>query len=124
MDSGTAVLSAEHSFFSSLLAGDVKTLDALLADDFLLIDVLQGAEVPKPVLLAALAAGQVRFESITPAEQRVRLYGDTPLVTGRTEMRMRFGADEVVVRSRYTHVYVRHQETWRFVSAQGTPIAE
>src|SRR5262249_19790856 len=64
MDSEPAVLAADKTFFSSLLTGAVGTLDQLLAADFLLVDVLRGAEVPKPVLLAALAAGQIRFEII------------------------------------------------------------
>jgi hypothetical protein len=53
------VLSAERSFFSSLTAGDVSVLDALLADDFLLIDVLRRSEVFKPALLSALGAGRI-----------------------------------------------------------------
>ena len=122
MDAETAVLSAEHSFFSSLIAGEVAVLDALLADDFLLIDVLRGTEVSKTALLAALGGGQVRFEAIEPAEARVRLYGDAAVVTGRTEMRMRIGEDSATIRSRYTHVYVRQGGSWRFVSAQGTQI--
>jgi hypothetical protein len=37
----------------------------------------------------------------------VLLYGDTAVVTGRTEMMMLFWQDSATVRSRYTHVYVR-----------------
>jgi ketosteroid isomerase-like protein len=124
MDSETAVRTAEKTFFASLLAGDVETLDQLLAADFLLVDVLRGAEVPKPDLLAALATGQVRFDSIDPVESRVRQYGDASVVTGRTRMKIGFGEESVEVRSRYTHVYVFQEGAWRFVSAQGTQIAE
>ena len=63
------------------------------------------------------------FRDIERVEARVRLYGDAAVVTGRTRMRMSVGPDEFEVRSRYTHVYVRQTETWRFVSAQGAQIA-
>jgi ketosteroid isomerase-like protein len=122
MDAETAVLAAEQTFFSSLLAADVATLDGLLADDFLIIDVMRGGLTAKAELLGAIGAGMVRFQEIEPAEARVRLYGDTAVVTGRTHMRMRFGTDEAEVRSRYTHVFARQSGAWRFVSAQGTQI--
>lgn len=122
MDAETAVLAAEQTFFSSLLAADVATLDALLADDFQIVDVMRGGLTAKAELIGAIGAGLVRFREIEPAETRVRLYGEAAVVTGRTRMRMSFGPDEVEVRSRYTHVYVRLGETWRFVSAQGTQI--
>jgi hypothetical protein len=132
MNDPAAPLAADRLFFSSLLAGGVSDLDRLLDDDFLLIDVLSGGEVGKPVLLAALGAGHLRFDSIDPAEIRVRLYGATAVVTGRTHMTGRFADAPFEARSRYTHVYVRsdpqpqpqpqQQGGWRLVSAQGTPI--
>jgi hypothetical protein len=59
--------------------------------DVILVDVLGGAEAPEPALLAALAAGQVRFEIIDAIESRVRQYGDTAVVTGRTQTKIAFG---------------------------------
>jgi ketosteroid isomerase-like protein len=122
MDAETAVLAAEQTFFSSLLAADVARLDGLLADDFQIIDVMRGGLTAKAELLGAIGAGLVRFREIEPAEARVRLYGDAAVVTGRTRMRLSAGPDEAEVRSRYTHVYVRQSGVWRFVSAQGTQI--
>ena len=118
------VLAAERQFFASLIAADGPALERVLADDFLLIDVMRGAEVSKGDLVAALEAGQVRFDGIEASGTRARLYGDAAVVTGRTEMRMTFGGTSVTVGSRYTHVFVRQGQEWRFVSAQGTQIAE
>jgi ketosteroid isomerase-like protein len=123
MDAETAVLSADQTFFSSLLAADVTKLDELLADDFQIVDVMRGGLTAKAELLGAIGAGFVRFREIEPAEARARLYGDAAVVTGRTRMRISVGSDEVEVPSRYTHVYARQGGVWRFVSAQGTRIA-
>ena len=122
MDAKTAVLSAEQAFFAALLAGDVTTLDRLLADDFQIVDVMRGGLTAKSELLAALETGSVRFLEIEPDETRVRMYGEAAVVTGRTRMRMSIGPEQAEVRSRYTHVYVWQSGAWRFVSAQGTPI--
>jgi arsenate reductase (thioredoxin) len=116
-------LAVDRRFFSALIAADVKSLDRLLADDFILIDVMRGAEVTKEAFLAVLGTGQIRFEAIEPAENRVRRYQTTAIVTGRTRMNGRFGDTPWAASSRYTHVYVQQQGPWRMVSAQGTPIA-
>ena len=106
-------LAAEQQFFSSLIGGDVGALDRILADDFLLIDVMTGSEVRKPDLLAVLGSGQLKFEAIEPVESRVRLYGITAVITGRTQMSGRFSEMVFTASSRYTHVFFKEQGQWR-----------
>jgi hypothetical protein len=122
MDSQPDPLAAEQQFFSSLISGDVGALDRIIGDDFLLIDVLTGSEVRKPDLLAVLGSGQLKFEAIQPVESQVRVYGITAVITGRTQMRGRFGETPFTASSRYTHVFVKEHSQWRLVSAQGTQI--
>ena len=117
-------LAAEQEFFGALVAGKLEVLDQLLVDDFILVDVMRGGEITKPGLLAAVASGQAKFESIEPSETRVRSFGSTAIVNGRTEMRGRFGESAFAVRSRYTHVYVEQQGRLRLASAQGTQIID
>jgi ketosteroid isomerase-like protein len=114
---------ADRRFFAALLEASLPKLEELLAEDFLLIDVMSGSEVPRAAMLEALGSGQLQFQSIEPAERRVRRYGSTAVVTGRTEMAMRFGDSAVTACSRYTHVFVEQDGRWRMVAAQGTPIA-
>src|SRR5262249_33466183 len=123
MEEALDPLAAERAFFTALVEARPEALDRVLADDFLLIDVMKGAEITRISLLAVLGSGELRFEVIEPAEQRVRLYPATAVVTGRTQMRGRFGGAPFAALSRYTHVYVEQQGRWRLVAAQGTPIA-
>lgn len=115
-------LAAEQHFFSSLISGDLRALDRIVADDFLLIDVMTGSEVKKADLLTVLKSGQLKFDTIKPVESQVRLYGITAVITGRTQMNGRFGEMPFTASSRYTHVFVKEQTQWRLVSAQGTQI--
>jgi hypothetical protein len=96
----------------------------LLADDFVLIDVMRGGEVPKAALLAAIQSGDLKFESIEPADVRLRTHPGTAIVTGRTRMRIKFQETPAEVHSRYTHVYVAIDARWRLAAGQGTPITE
>ena len=118
------ILAAENAFFTGLMQADAKALEAVLADDFVLIDVMQGAEVPRSALLALVGSGQLRFLAIERLDSHVRRYGTAAVVTGRTQMRGQFGEQGFTVHSRYTHVYVERQRGWQLVAAQGTQISE
>jgi uncharacterized protein (TIGR02246 family) len=125
MDETTEPLATEHRFFRALVQGDAAELDRIMADDCVMIDLMRGGETPKAMLIQAVAGGHARFGEITPIEARVRRYGSTAVVTGRTEMRVHMGGDTpFVAASRYTHVYVEQDGRWRMVSAQGTRITE
>ena len=113
----------DRRFFQSLREADAASLEHVLADDFLLIDVVSGTEIAKPPLLEAVRSAHVKFESIDVLESRERRYPGTAVITGRTQMRGRFGEAPFSVNSRYTHVYIEQQGAWRLVAAQGTPIA-
>ncbi len=117
-------LATERRFFRALAGPDLEELDKIMADDCVMIDLMRGGETPKDALLQGLRSGQAKFEEIEPAEVRVRRYGSTAVVTGRTEMRVRIGETPFAASSRYTHVYVEQQGRWRMVAAQGTRIAE
>ena len=74
---------------------------------------------------ASVSCGQIEgvaSSTLLPAEQRVRRYQATIVITGRTRMKGRLGDAPFSASSRYTHVYVEQQGEWRLVAAQGTPI--
>jgi len=117
------VVACDEAFFAALLAADPDLLGTILADDFLIVDVLSGQVARREELLGAIRSWQLRFAEVTRyAEERsVRLHAPAAVVTGRTQMVMRYQGDEVTTQSRYTHVYTRDSGRWRLLSAQGTP---
>ena len=116
-------LAADKQFFDALIAGDAGAVGRLLADGFVLIDVMSGSEIMRSDFLAALGSGQIKFESIEPADNHVRLYQTTAIITGRTQMKGRLGDAPFAASSRYTHVFVDLQGEWRLATAQGTQIS-
>lgn len=123
MNDDSGPLAAERRFFAGLLDSNVETLDRVLADNFMLIDVMGGSEIPKAVLLDAIRSGQLKFDTIEHLDSRVRFYASAAVVTGSTQMTGRFGAMPFTAHSRYTHVFVEQQSEWRLVAAQGTQIS-
>jgi hypothetical protein len=117
-------VAADDAFFDALITADGAALDALLAGDFAIIDVMRGAEADKAAFVAVVRGGEVAFDSIEPAERRVRLYDTTAVITGRTSMSGSFAGAPFEAASRYTHVFVDQGHGWRLVAAQGTQIVE
>jgi hypothetical protein len=115
-------LHTDHQFFAALIQADVSVLEHMLTADFILIDVMSGSEISKPAFLGFIGSRQIKFESITPAENRVRIYQTTAVITGRTEMIGKLSDTPFVAHSRYTHVYAMQQNEWQLISAQGTQI--
>jgi ketosteroid isomerase-like protein len=118
----TFVLQAENAFFAALMASDRDALEQLLDKDFVLID-LSGTMLHLSGFISALESGHLKFESIRTINSEVRLYGETAIVTGETEMRGTSKDQYFQAFSRYTHVYQEQaDDTFLLVSAQGTLI--
>jgi Domain of unknown function (DUF4440) len=94
-------LTVDTSFFTALVEARLPELDRLLAEDFVLVDVMSGSEVNKPALLAVLASGQLKFANITLVESRVRQYGTSAVINGRTQMSGSFDGMPFAASSRY-----------------------
>lgn len=118
------IFAADNRFFEALMHADSATLDKLLVEDFILVDVNMGSAIEKSILVPLVGSGHLKFDEIqpNPAEWRVRFYGPTAIATGRTQMRGSYESAPWSAHSRYTHVYIEDQGTWRLASAQGTPI--
>jgi ketosteroid isomerase-like protein len=123
-NTSTAAIDVDRRFFNALLGADVIELEQILADDFIIIDVMRGAVTSKSEIIQAVQSGQVKFEEIEVVDSHPRVYGNAAVVTGSTRMVLRFGNATMEVRSRYTHVYCELEGAWRLVSAQGTRITD
>jgi ketosteroid isomerase-like protein len=119
-------MAADAAFFAALLAADAARLEQLLADDFMIVDVNQGAVTDRAAFIGFAASGAARFEAIDTdaADSIVRFYGATAIVIGATAMRFKLeDGSSFSARSRYTHVFARaSSNVWQLVSAQGTRI--
>jgi ketosteroid isomerase-like protein len=119
------LVAADDAFFGALVDANVDALEGLLADDFIIVDVMRGTEVDRYDFLAPIANQQLKFEEIEPTDRRVRHYGGISIINGRTNMKGHFLAAPFRVASRYTHVFLRADSgVWQLISAQGTPIHE
>lgn len=114
-------LTLDRDFLRALVSREFNSLEQILADDFILID-LSGMVVAKEEFLGSLRLGDLKFETIHAEEISLRVYGPAALVRGLTTMKGSFKSAPFAFNSRYTHTYVEQEGRWRMVAAQGTPV--
>ena len=71
----------------------------------------------------ALPSMGVSVEKVELDEVKLRVLGDTGIVTGRALARVKTPGGPVVENVRFTRVYQRRGDGWRMVAGQGTRIA-
>jgi len=98
--------------------GDMKTLDAIYADDFSAI-AGNGQIINKQQLFAVFKRSDPQI-AFTTDEISVRVFKKTAVFTGRLIGRAADG--KIVAASRFTHFFVRRGGHWRCVHGQSTPL--
>ncbi len=109
----------EQDWRQALLASNVTELDHLLADDYLGVTA-NGTLETKADLLAMRRSGTTRLSQLDLSDLKVRVYGDTAVVTSRAEVAGTNGGTDISGRYRYTRVYNRRNGQWRIVSFEAS----
>ena len=117
------LLKANRKYDEALVRGDVATLDQLYADEFV-YTTPDGEVRDKAQQLAFTRAGDLRLESGQSDDVRMRLYGNTAVMTGRFTAKGTFRNKRIDIRERYTAVWVRINGRWRLVAEQGNLIRQ
>ena len=94
---------------------DAMALDRIYADDFIGIGP-SGTVRTKPQVIADFTSGDLRFQSITTDEVRVRVYGNTAVETGRSTMIGQDKGKAVPRDNRFTRVWIKQIGRWRLVA--------
>lgn len=122
-DERKIVLELDSLRAKALVDKDIATLDRIIADDYTHVE-SSGNARSKRELLESLRRSDYHFKSFVIDANRVRIYGDTAVVTGRyhNEIVTSKGLQPVKY-ARHLRVYVRRDGTWRNVAHQATESA-
>jgi ketosteroid isomerase-like protein len=108
----------ESEWREAAVKNDIPTLDRLLSDDFICITDT-GTLQTKQQMLASRAPGAVKFDKIDYSDTKIRVYGDSAVVTTTADVvGHSVTTGDLTGRYRYTRVYTRHNKdgAWRIVS--------
>ena len=82
MSNDKEILALEDKRYAVMCGGDFAALEAMLHDE-LLYTHSSGLTDTKATWLASLRSGKTKYKSAACGDRKVRLVGDTALVTGR-----------------------------------------
>jgi ketosteroid isomerase-like protein len=119
-DPAATLVELEHTLASAWVKGDRPFIEALLAQDWTVTDPSGKVLSRQQVLDEAFVTSDRNITGMTIDEVRVRLFGDTAVVTGRTQATGAYRGNSVTVVLRFTDVFVRSDAGWRVVTSQGT----
>jgi ketosteroid isomerase-like protein len=94
---------------------DAIALERIYADDFIGVGP-SGTVRTKPQVISDFTSGDLRFQSITTDDVRVRVYGNAAVETGRSTMNGQDKGNAVPRDTRFTRVWVKQQGRWRLVA--------
>ncbi len=113
---------AGQEYDRAWLQQDAAAFERLLADDVTQID-HEGKVFSKAEIVANAKSGAVKFETGQSDDVKVRVYGNTAVVTGRWTEKSTNKGKPVDGTMLNTVVFVKKNGNWQVVSDQVTPIA-
>ena len=97
------LLKLENKFARVVINNDADAIDRFLADDWIIIDP-DGGIIDKARFLAVIKSGVLSHELMESADLRVRLYGNTAVVTGLTTTKGKFMGQDFTSCERATDI--------------------
>jgi ketosteroid isomerase-like protein len=108
----------EREWFEAVVKNDAATLNRIFADDFTAIS-SDGSIIGKADMVKMFSGGKFKLDEIKSEEFKLRLYGTTAVVNGRSTY-IRDG--KALGSSSHTEVWVKRAGVWKAVSWVSIPI--
>jgi len=111
----------EQKWREAIISNNVSEMDHLLADDYIGISA-NGTVETKAQALALRKAGTVKISQLDLNDLKVRVYGDTAVVTSKADLQGTNGQSDSSGNYRYTRVYNKRLGQWKIVSFEASRI--
>lgn len=118
------VRQAVQALDAAAASQDPAALRPLWADDIILTGPDGRVFVGREAALAVVAPDSMKGLKATYDDVRIRVYGNTAVVTGRSTVSGERDGTSVNQQLRYTDVFVKHGGRWLLVADQLTPVAK
>src|SRR5262252_5184412 len=117
------LLKIEEEFAEAIVKNDVEGIGRLVADDWIIIDP-NGEIVDRTRFFEVIKSGALMHDTMQSEDFRVRVYGDSAVVTAITSTKGKFMGQEFSTRERATDVFVKREGRWQCVLTHLTRLPE
>lgn len=118
-DDEKAIAALDTQYQLAVKNNDAATMDRILADDFVLVTG-RGKTSTKADLLKEARSGAIVYEHQEDTEQRVRVWGDTAVVTALLWAKGTENGKPFEYKLWFSDTYVRTPAGWRYVFGQAS----
>jgi ketosteroid isomerase-like protein len=108
------LLKLEKEFVEAIVKNDLEGIVRLVTDDWIIIDP-NGEIVDRARFFEVIKSGALTHDMMESEDFRVRVYGDSAVVTGVTRTKGKFMGQEFSTQERGTDVFVKGDGRWQCV---------
>ena len=112
----------DDEWVKALVRRDGEALERIMADDFFFAYPLEGDD--KAQFIADLTSGEMKVEHLSRDPVRVRVFGNTAVLTGRDSATWLFHGRELSGQYKIIKVYSLRGGRWQLCVFQACPIAQ
>jgi ketosteroid isomerase-like protein len=124
MSSEKEILDLEDKRYAAMCGGDFAALDFAALErmlhDELLYTHSSGLTDTKATWLASLRSGKTKYKSAVCSDYKVRLAGDTALVTGRATIEAEVNGQPRSLRLVFLNAWTKTPKGWKFIAWHST----
>src|SRR5574338_863541 len=108
------LLKLEQAFGEAIVKNDVEAIGRVVADDWVIIDP-NGEIIDRMRFFEVIKSGALTHDRMDSEDFRVRVYGDSAVVTAITGTSGKFMGQEFSTKERATDVFVKRDGGWQCV---------
>ena len=113
------LLKVEKGFVDAIAKNDLEAIERFITDDWIIINA-DGGIIDRERFLEVIKSGTLTHQMMESDDMRVRVYGDSAVVSALTRSKGKFMGQEFTTHERSTDVFVRRDGQWRCVLTQLT----
>ena len=117
------LLNLAQQFSDAILENDIRAIDKMTADDWLVIDA-DGVVSDKTQLFTAIKSRSMTRSSMASKEVRVRIYEDAAIITALSTSEGKYLGKPFTTIERSTDVLIQKDGRWQFIHRHLTRIVK
>jgi ketosteroid isomerase-like protein len=117
------VMRIEKEMLDALLKGDVSASERYIAETYVFTGP-DGLVQDKAQSIADVKSGDLKLQSASLDDPKVRVYGDTAIVTYGSNDKGTYKGKDISGKTRWTDVFVKRNGRWQLVSGHGSRVAQ
>jgi len=117
------LLKVEKEFAKAIVKNDLEGIERLVAVDWIIVDP-DGEIVERARFFEVIKSGAMTHDAMESEDFRIRVYGDSAVVTGITRTKGKFMGQEFSTKERATDVFVKRDGRWQCVLTHLTRLSK